>query len=156
MRRLTHIWLIPPNRCLYSHTSCEVRQYNTSILSGQKNVSTHTPHARCDTTKAVIHAVTAVSTHTPHARCDWPSVAGKWTSESFYSHTSCEVRHACNWISEENRIENNHAEPILTTGLVLFLGKNISRTNRQMIEIQVCRCQLWIATHRRTFICQKK
>ena len=54
-------------------------------------ISTHTPHARCDAgTTDHAHGI-SISTHTPHARCDlYPWIFSLYTNH-FYSHTSCEV-----------------------------------------------------------------
>ena len=54
-------------------------------------VSTHTPPARCDKNCVYVTENNLVSTHTPPARCDIVFKCFKASSESFYSHTSCEV-----------------------------------------------------------------
>ena len=82
------------------------------------DISTHAPHARCDTKSAVSNAGTwqfllthlmrgatcwtrqisglwrKISTHAPHARCDQiaKDIDNQIALRNFYSRTSCEVR----------------------------------------------------------------
>ena len=56
------------------------------------NISTHTPHARCDLLPLFTITISKISTHTPHARCDNKSSFLIELLGYFYSHTSCEVR----------------------------------------------------------------
>ena len=55
----------------YSHTSCEVRPKGDDRDNSDSAISTHTPHARCDS--EILCQLVAKNPH-------------------FYSHTSCEVR----------------------------------------------------------------
>ena len=48
----------------------------TLKLGSNLNISTHTPHARRDSTPPQIPVLTAISTHTPHARRDGIIFAG--------------------------------------------------------------------------------
>ena len=55
-------------------------------------VSTHAPHARCDSLSTCPPATINVSTHAPHARCDLRLCLETGLRVGFYSRTSCEVR----------------------------------------------------------------
>ena len=57
-----------------------------------RSVSTHAPHARCDSVRSRKAKNERVSTHAPHARCDKSREFKIENQDSFYSRTSCEVR----------------------------------------------------------------
>ncbi len=76
----------------YSHTSYEVRPVSISCTLLFSEISTHTPHTRCDIITIYNHITKMISTHTPHTRCDDYNDERLTTVENFYSHTSYEVR----------------------------------------------------------------
>ena len=65
--------------------------YQVNICQQVDNISTHTPHARCDPVQKIRRLSKMISTHTPHARCDGFGVSVLLILLHFYSHTSCEV-----------------------------------------------------------------
>ena len=76
----------------YSHTSYEVRHYVVGTHP-HEDISTHTPHTRCDCNFFNFFFRTFISTHTPHTRCDGGTNKNVDDVKNFYSHTSYEVRH---------------------------------------------------------------
>ena len=55
-------------------------------------ISTHAPHARCNIMILPPRLRKSISTHAPHARCNWRQRKVKAVSPHFYSRTSCEVQ----------------------------------------------------------------
>ena len=71
------------------HARCDVTQKAQDRIV---DISTHAPHARCDATSTVGGTNDFISTHAPHARCDINDQAEAEREANFYSRTPCEVR----------------------------------------------------------------
>ena len=91
-----------------SHTPCGVRHclifWGVFLIL----ISTHTPHAGCDTNFTQIQNQIKISTHTPHAGCDLTALCKYGLRPNFNSHTPCGVRPAETEKNEKEKNFNSH------------------------------------------------
>ena len=72
-------------------------------------ISTHAPHARCDSFSSLNCLRAFISTHAPHARCDKMKIPLERWNIDFNSRTSCEVRPKAEMAKTQNEIISTHA-----------------------------------------------
>ena len=72
------------------HAGCDSQGIS---LDNSNQISTHTPHAGCDAvcTACRLNPV-VISTHTPHVGCDQQGTITQYKYDDFNSHTPCGVR----------------------------------------------------------------
>ena len=80
------------NQHFYSHTSCEVRPRQRGKGRRLPDFYSHTSCEVRHRGEVLILCLPFISTHTPHARCDTSVFKPFFRLFHFYSHTSCEVR----------------------------------------------------------------
>ena len=127
-----------------------MRRKSLAVSEQERQISTHTPHARCDGIGIFIYNFYVISTHTPHARCDMWIRRQLCILLDFYSHTSCEVRPSTRAKNKYNRNFYSHTScEVRRIAPTSPTPRTSISTHTPHARCDKWRCSVWI--HRKDF-----